>query len=411
MPEAQFGWIEVLLLLGSGQGVFLALVLMRGHRGNRGANLVLSVLLLLGAYTLLVFALSLSGYILRFPDLVGTGFPLVYLTGPLFYIYVRALVEGRLRLRLYDLLHLIPFLYILNRMMLLYQMPNSSKIGYIWSVYLIDNGFRAVAPGVVSIFLLHVAQMAGYFVICRWLIARQERRLREFTSDSAKLWQVRSLGTVTIAFGGYVLAFGVLFVYLAWARSYGLLVDSLWSLSQAVFVHAIGYIALTQPALFWGDDLPFSEAAAPVASMSVPADRSAWQSLVGGDSRYRNSGLAAEQAGYYYSRLLDLMESEKFHLESGLRLPTLAAALGVTPNQLSQIINQRARKSFYDFVNEYRIDHAKQMLLRGGKTTVLDIAMSVGFSSKATFNRVFKQYTGMTPTDFTRTAVSAREKQ
>jgi AraC-like DNA-binding protein len=74
--------------------------------------------------------------------------------------------------------------------------------------------------------------------------------------------------------------------------------------------------------------------------------------------------------------------------------------LSITPNQLSQIINQQASKSFYEFVNKYRIDHAKRLLKEHPNKTVLDIALAVGFSSKPTFNRVFKQHTGTTPTGF-----------
>jgi AraC-like DNA-binding protein len=74
--------------------------------------------------------------------------------------------------------------------------------------------------------------------------------------------------------------------------------------------------------------------------------------------------------------------------------------LSITPNQLSQIINQQAGKSFYEFVNEYRIDYAKHLLKQHPDKTVLDIALAAGFGNKATFNRVFKQHTRITPTGF-----------
>jgi transcriptional regulator GlxA family with amidase domain len=120
------------------------------------------------------------------------------------------------------------------------------------------------------------------------------------------------------------------------------------------------------------------------------------------EGKYRRSGLSAEQAGHYFSRLCELMESGQVYTEADLRLSNLAQQLSVTPNQLSQIINQQAGKSFYDFVNEYRVNHAIQLLKEHPHKTVLEVALAVGFGNKVTFNRVFKQHTRATPTDFKR---------
>jgi AraC-like DNA-binding protein len=59
-------------------------------------------------------------------------------------------------------------------------------------------------------------------------------------------------------------------------------------------------------------------------------------------------------------------------------------------------------KNFMDLLNNYRIEEAKEMLLKPGKNdrSILEIAFEVGFNSKEVFNRCFKKYTGMTPSEF-----------
>lgn len=80
-----------------------------------------------------------------------------------------------------------------------------------------------------------------------------------------------------------------------------------------------------------------------------------------------------------------------------LTMPKLANAVGVTPNQLSYVLNQHLGKSFFDFVNEVRTNEASRLLIEEPDRTILDIAISVGFNSKSTFNLAFKKTTGKTP--------------
>jgi AraC-like DNA-binding protein len=65
-------------------------------------------------------------------------------------------------------------------------------------------------------------------------------------------------------------------------------------------------------------------------------------------------------------------------------------------------LNERLKKSFYDFVNGYRVEEARRILRdpRRGDQKILTIAFDSGFASKAAFNRVFKRHTGMTPSEY-----------
>ncbi len=97
------------------------------------------------------------------------------------------------------------------------------------------------------------------------------------------------------------------------------------------------------------------------------------------------------------SVLRDIQRRGDILLDPLVSLPKLARAVGVTPNQLSYVLNHHLGQSFFDFVNAARIQEARAVLLLEPDRTILDIALSVGFNSKSTFNLAFKKITGDTP--------------
>src|SRR5690606_41905073 len=81
-------------------------------------------------------------------------------------------------------------------------------------------------------------------------------------------------------------------------------------------------------------------------------------------------------------------------------------------HHLSQVINVSQERSFFDFINRYRIDHAKGLLSDPARAgNILEIALASGFNSKASFNRVFKKETGMTPSAFKKRLLSEQVKE
>ncbi|MEL7313186.1 MAG: helix-turn-helix domain-containing protein, partial [Pseudomonadota bacterium] len=88
---------------------------------------------------------------------------------------------------------------------------------------------------------------------------------------------------------------------------------------------------------------------------------------------------------------------------SDLTLSALAEATGLSGHHVSEVLNQHAGKNFYEFINGYRVEYVQNRLRERQDAKVLDIAMEAGFASKSTFNAVFKQSTGQTPTQFRRT--------
>lgn len=103
-------------------------------------------------------------------------------------------------------------------------------------------------------------------------------------------------------------------------------------------------------------------------------------------------------------KLLNYMVDEKPYLNEELNLSNLSTSLGLSTNQLSQIINQTLNTNFYKFVNSYRVEEVKGKLKDSeyDRYSILGIAYDCGFNSKSTFNKIFKEETGMTPSEYKR---------
>lgn len=118
--------------------------------------------------------------------------------------------------------------------------------------------------------------------------------------------------------------------------------------------------------------------------------------------KYANSSLDETTRQRILKKLQDVMETRQFYKQASLSLRQLSEELRESSHYLSQVINQDLHTSFYEWVNHYRIEAAKQMLLKHPDHTILAIAEEVGFNSKSTFNTAFRQHTQMTPSEYRR---------
>lgn len=109
--------------------------------------------------------------------------------------------------------------------------------------------------------------------------------------------------------------------------------------------------------------------------------------------------LKLQQEAAFAERMYLLFEKEHVYLNPRLRLSELAMLLGTNRTYLSHYFNQNCESTFYDFVNDYRIHHAK-LLLHSTDDTLETIAMNSGFNSLSTFRRAFVQREGMSPIEF-----------
>jgi AraC-like DNA-binding protein len=121
-----------------------------------------------------------------------------------------------------------------------------------------------------------------------------------------------------------------------------------------------------------------------------------------GNGKYHRSGLRNHTAQYYLDKLNRLMATEHYFLESDLSLQSLADRVKISPHHLSQILNEKLEKTFYEYVNEQRVEYARQLLLKEPKRSITDIAFQSGYNSKNSFHYAFKRHTGTTPSDYRR---------
>jgi AraC-like DNA-binding protein len=117
--------------------------------------------------------------------------------------------------------------------------------------------------------------------------------------------------------------------------------------------------------------------------------------------RERKISLSREDVEASVQRLNYLFQIEKAHRNSRLSLDSLSERLSLQPHQLSGIVNSRLGKTLTDLVADYRIDDVKKRLSDAEETAnILNIAYDAGFGTKASFNRIFKERTGLTPSEF-----------
>ncbi len=118
--------------------------------------------------------------------------------------------------------------------------------------------------------------------------------------------------------------------------------------------------------------------------------------------KYATSGLSNEVGNEKYKYLISKMSEDCYYKENNLSLNGLAKKLDMSPNYLSQIINEKEGKNFYDFINSFRVEEFKRLIAnpKNKHYTLLALAYDCGFNSKSSFNRSFKKHSGITPSQY-----------
>ena len=372
-------WIKLLSyvnLAGAIHALIQVMVLFFIRRGNRRANKIMAFFLLTLAIGMANGILSLLGLYDIWPALSILMGPLILTYGPLFYFYIRAITVKDRRFSAVDVLHGLPFLLGMMAYGAYLKWPPgpsafSGVVGFIvrspWIVVLTLSILQTIAyvASIIRLLREHSARIkAAFSTIDRINLGWLRRRLVVY----AAIWAV---GLAMVAAVGLE------------SRAIGLIGQIVFFLI-ALNTFATGYLAMLQPEIFFG---PFE--ARPVR-------------------RYERSSLTPENAALHKTRLLELMEREKFFLDSEITLPKLAQALEIPTAHLSQVINDLLGRNFYEFINHYRVADAKRRLAipGGGREKLITVALDCGFNSVATFNRVFKELAGRTPSDYRKNSTS-----
>lgn len=360
-----------LFLLAVAQGIFITILLYTSSKANRQANFYLGTLVLTFALTLLDYVGYWSYYNWYFPHLTGIYQLLVFLLGPLLYLYFYNLEKRSSLLQI--CLHFTPFL-----LFIIYKIPYFSlsaadkrlfftgqeRLGKLLAEWEYWPNLTAWQ------WLFFLTHLSVYAV----LIFKQFYPKHQATTI-AKRWFSTLWGLYT----AFTIAYIAYFVMLK-TGYYQLTYDYLISLVMTIFIYTVGFLGYRQPSIFAGTFLA-----------------KAFQT-----EKYSHSSLTPSGAASLHQKLLQTMEQEQYFLDNDLRLHKLAEHLQTTPHHLSQVLNERIGKSYSEFINGYRIAAAQKLLSdpKEQNTYIINIAYQVGFNNKTSFNQAFKAISGVSPSAY-----------
>lgn len=377
MTDIFFNIWSVIILLGAGQGLFLSFYLFTKIE-NRDANKWLAFLLTAVSLHLLEYAADISGITMKYPFLIAITYPLLFCIGPLYFFYCRYLLDKDYHISDKTLLHFIPSLLVLMMMLPFYLMPSSEKVVYIQGQ--LSTGTLKIPTGQLVFMATHVFQTALYVLVSYKFISKREEDLKRISSDVFAVKKLGWLRSFSFYFSIYLLLYFVLVVVLTFAKSFQIQIDYAMLFITSFAIYSIGYVAIGHPEIFKG-------------TQEIEATESFENTI----APPRNGNKFPELK----EKLLHYMETNKPYLKSDLKISELADFLTIPYYQLSQFINDEFSVNFYDFINKYRVEEAKKLLIEDTRNyKILAIAFEVGFNSKATFNRVFKNITELTPSEF-----------
>ncbi len=394
-----FAITDLVLLLAAGQGLFLAVLIFHKH-GKLFANRFLGAMIFIYSAVLVHLFLDELGYATSFPHLplliIGAGF----LIPPLHFLYAKYLVCNAVVTKKKDWLHFLPFIIYEGYRLPTFFQPDEEL------VTLFANAETKGLP--IDFVLFNWAiflQASAYMLFTLLLLNRHARYIREVFSSLDKV-RLDWLRNITYFAMGFIIVFGIENTFLL----FGVNLSNYFNLSSvltAVYVYALGYLGLFKSEVLAAPAVADSFSQLPALSYHDEPERDALQQK---NPKYKKSGLSDESASAYLHQLLELMKSKEPFTKSELTLNQLAEMLGISPHNLSEVINTRLHQNFFDFVNEYRLEKVKKDLADPQKQNlkVLAIAFDAGFNSKSSFNSLFKRRTNLTPTEYRRQVLDVR---
>ncbi|MCW3465157.1 AraC family transcriptional regulator [Chitinophaga nivalis] len=319
------------------------------------------------------------------PALIGWELPFPFLHGPFLYLYILYLT-GQQRYGWRNILHFIPA--VLTAIILapvLGSMSVQEKLGLVR-----PSGFEWLFQGIVSSIII---SGVVYVILSLRLLRRHRQHVAVQFSNTDKI----TLNWLRYLIGGM----GVIWMVVIFFES----AQSLY-IVVALFIFFIGYFGIRQVGIF--SSLPPTHEVylpAVIASPETPPEVEAAavpDDVTGEKVKYEKSGLTDTEAIRIHTALTTLMQQQTCYKDPELTLGDLAKTLDVHPAILSQVINSKEGKSFYDYINVHRVEAFKQLLLQpeNQQYTLLALAFECGFNSKTSFNRNFKKITQLSPSSY-----------
>lgn len=302
-----------------------------------------------------------------------------FLQLPVFYLYILSVCYSDFKLKPIHLLHTIPFL-LANSILLprFYLVDLAAKISFL------EKGSSMVEVQFNHI-LMHV--QCVFYIVAAFMILRKAKKIYLENYTGASLESLNWLFQFTLALSIFfsIALLKNIFKFTAYPDVAEWLKVGL-ILSELVIIFWYLYKALNNPALFRNIDSRLK-----LVSEIIFEDQNI------------NTGVISEKE--HNSTLLTLkqyMTEAKPFLNPSLTIQEVSKDIKIPVRELSVLINHNLEQHFYDFVNNYRIAYAMDLLKDASqnKVTVLEILYAAGFNSKSSFNTAFKKHTGQTPTAY-----------
>jgi AraC-like DNA-binding protein len=361
---------------GVGLSFFLTLLLL-SKRGRNLADNTLAIWLLVITAHLLFFYFRKEWL---YPQLLGFEMPIPLLHGPLLYLYTRALTNRPHSWKI-ALLHFAPALIVIAFLIPFFAMPMEDRLfvyrngGVGYETFNLLKTIAIIVSGIVYVLLSMVALRRHRISIANQFSFTEKinlQWLQYLIYGIAVIWLM-----VIFANDDWVFAMAVLFVFL------------------------IGFFGIRQGGIFQ-ETHRVEPSPKPVVEAEITLETATSVAIAQEKRKYQKSGLTPDGSEELHQKLKQMMEAEKLFCEAELSLADLADRLNTQPNYLSQVINEREGKNFYDYVNTLRIEEFKKMVSEpdNRKYTLLALAQQCGFNSKSSFNRYFKRMTGQSPSEY-----------
>lgn len=374
--------MEAILYIGISQTLFAG-ILIAVKRPRMLANQILAAWLFIICIEMIIVLLN-ETLVELYPIKI-----LPYTYGPLLLLYAKWMTTEKPRFDLRYLWHFAPFIiFLIASLVFIDERVMHGTDGFL----VIDRfvSFRIVYG--ITFFISITAYSIATFVE----IHRHQRRLKEVLSYSdGKITLQWLLGLSITFYTGYV----IMFIFGGLDIVVGFLPFDPYEISfigLTILTFLFGVFGFHQPAIF--EEVVRTEISENSVEPEIPSPEE-------DDARkYQRSGLKKKDVADYVNKIGKYMVIEKPYLNRELSIYDLSAQLKIPRHILSEVINEHMGMNFYNLVNEYRVKEVKERI-QGDEfkhLTLLAIAYDSGFNSKSSFNTIFKEKSGQTPSEYTK---------
>ena len=360
MTRFSLNFYDFIILFGIFQAfVFGSLLFLK--KENQAGNRFLVLLLFELAFNAFIFLVVLYGWYDKSPWLHILPFGAGFIIGPTFYFYTKTLIDGTFRFSYREFWAFL--LILLNYPHSIYHLIYGRKVLHLQLHYFLDDmGHFALIPVAIYLFL-------SYRLIREYQnnLPHRLSNLDRLTLQWLKTF-ILGCSLLSLVFLGYAVA-NLINSDLDFLSEYWV------HLSLVVGILWLGLNGISLPEIMPALNLRFNEKQLNLDNVDLTEN---------------------------ITLIRVKMEEEKLFLYPDLSLYNLAEKTGLSPKEISLALNKGLGQNFHEFVNIYRVNEVKKHLIdpENKQLTILGIAQNSGFKSKATFNRIFKKYTGLTPNEF-----------